>query len=685
MPPTVSHPLRTALGAAVLALALAGAGGAAPDENGPATPAATPEAPVAHNVVIFVADGLRHDSVDAQSAPALTYVREHGVHFVNSHSLFPTLTTANASAIATGHYLGDTGDYSNSIYTAFPIFADGNFGQPAGSYTPFLENDAVLGDLDMHYANGNYLDEESLLALARRHGFGTAAIGKLGPVGIQDVTQLNPVGGQFTVPQTIVIDDATGSAAGVPLSAAMRAALAAAGLPAATPKRRQPAGDLTHPGTLDANQAQQQFFIDAATRAVLPLLRGTGHPFVLVYWSRDPDGTQHNQGDSLNALTPGINGPTSRRAVADADSNLQRLLEAISADPQLAATTDVFVTSDHGFATISKHELDAGGHTSHAFATRFSYHNAGGVQEVRRGWLPPGFLAIDLAHALGLPLYDPDTRLAGPGAARFAAVDPRIARPDGTRLQHPQSGNGLIGGSGRASGASDARVIVAANGGSDLIYVPGNDRALARRIVRFLGRQDYIGGLFADEALGGLPGTLPLAAIGFHGAAQPPRPTLIVTFKTFAADPRQPLLSAAQISDVTLQEGQGMHGSLGRDNTYNNMAAIGPDFKAGYVDALPVGNADIAPTLAHVLGLELPAVGKLTGRVLYEALPGGVAQVAAHSRVTVSKPGVTGRVTVLEFQQAGEQRYFDRACFLPITEVRRLGEGLCAQVIAAGR
>ena len=34
-----------------------------------------------------------------------------------------------------------------------------------------------------------------------------------------------------------------------------------------------------------------------------------------------------------------------------------------------------------------------------------------------------------------------------------------------------------------------------------------------------------------------------------------------------------------------------MHGSFGRVDTMNFMAAIGPDFKAGYVDALPVGNA----------------------------------------------------------------------------------------------
>ena len=32
-----------------------------------------------------------------------------GVHLRNGHSLFPTFTTANASAMATGHYFGDTG------------------------------------------------------------------------------------------------------------------------------------------------------------------------------------------------------------------------------------------------------------------------------------------------------------------------------------------------------------------------------------------------------------------------------------------------------------------------------------------------------------------------------------------------------------------------------------------------
>src|SRR5215472_1109879 len=119
------------------------------------------KAPSIHppNIVIFVSDGLRAGSVNAEEAPTYFWIREHGVSFPNSHSLFPTFTTANASAIATGHYLGDTGDYSNQIYIGRPIFSDGNFGKPPGSYAPYIENDAVLADLDSVFG-GNYLNEE---------------------------------------------------------------------------------------------------------------------------------------------------------------------------------------------------------------------------------------------------------------------------------------------------------------------------------------------------------------------------------------------------------------------------------------------------------------------------------------------------------------------------------------------
>ena len=85
-----------------------------------------------HNLILFVPDGLRGRIVTPQTAPTMADIRDKGVNFKNSHSLFPTFTTANASAMATGHYLGDTGDFSNTIYTGYPV-------KPAdGTVTPFL-------------------------------------------------------------------------------------------------------------------------------------------------------------------------------------------------------------------------------------------------------------------------------------------------------------------------------------------------------------------------------------------------------------------------------------------------------------------------------------------------------------------------------------------------------------------
>ena len=97
------------------------------------------------NVVIFVADGLRDTSVNEMDTPTLFRIRAEGVYFQNSHSLFPTYTMANASAIATGHYLGDTGNFGNVIYTGYPMFESLNFGRTPGTVTPFLEDNQRLG------------------------------------------------------------------------------------------------------------------------------------------------------------------------------------------------------------------------------------------------------------------------------------------------------------------------------------------------------------------------------------------------------------------------------------------------------------------------------------------------------------------------------------------------------------
>ena len=54
---------------------------AAPASRAASTPATRPH----RNVIVFIADGLRHDAVNATDAPTLFALRQRGVHFVNSH------------------------------------------------------------------------------------------------------------------------------------------------------------------------------------------------------------------------------------------------------------------------------------------------------------------------------------------------------------------------------------------------------------------------------------------------------------------------------------------------------------------------------------------------------------------------------------------------------------------------
>jgi hypothetical protein len=579
--------------------------------------AASAENAAPHNIILFVPDGLRGRIVTPDSAPAMAEVRDKGVNFKNSHSLFPTFTTANASAMATGHYLGDTGDFSNTIYTAYPVAPAG------GTVVPFLESDPVLRDADEHFG-GDYLNEETILKMARAKGYSTAAIGKLGPTLIFDHTDKIGTDGLHS----IVVDDSTGSKNGVPLSDEMKAALEKAGLALATPSRGDngKAGDFKTAGTTVPNTAQQAYLADVAAKVVLPMFKARNKPFVLVFWSRDPDGSQHNNGDSLNTVTPGINGPTSLAGIKNADNNLAQLRKALD-DLGLAANTNIIISSDHGFSTISKESKTSP-------SAKASYN------DTPKDFLPMGFLAIDLAKALDLPLFDPN--------------DKNGAVADGA---HPKAGNGLLG-----KDPAKPDLVVATNGGSDLIYLPNRDRKLAGRTIKALLEQDYVSGIFVDDKLGRFPGTLEMSQLNLKGKAVTPNPSIVVNFRSYVSGCAEPTNCSVEIADTVLRQGQGMHGSFGRGDTLNFTAAIGPDFKTGYVDPLPVSNADVGMTITQLMNLRVTSNGGLQGRVISEALPNGIIPKAADGTIT-SKPAANGLKTVIKYQRVLSQRYFDAAGF----------------------
>ena len=110
---------------------------------------------------------------------------------------------------------------------------------------------------------------------------------------------------------------------------------------------------------------------------------------------------------------------------------------------------------------------------------------------------------------------------------------------------------------------------------------------------------------------------------------------------------------------------------------YPWLFAVGPDFKQHSVDAAPVGNADIVPTLAKVLGINLPSNGKLQGRVITEALKGHADAAAPALKWEASDPAPDNSLrTVLFLEEYGGQKYFYSAC---MTAASTIKQGICQE------
>jgi arylsulfatase A-like enzyme len=561
--------------------------------------------PSQRNVVIFVADGLRYDSVTPETAPTLAKIRREGVDFANSHAAFPTLTTVNAAVIATGHYPGDTGNYGNNLLVERPLKCAANV--PIA----FVEDNCVLRELKAQWPH-DYIGQTTIIEAARKAGLNTVLVGKRGPLGIQDLAALGALNDDVGGPLGVFIDE---EANVLPQSPGIGAELAAA---------IKAAAGLDRPvATTVPNLTQQAWQASVVSRVLLPRLKQAGKPFAMLFWSRDPDITQHSATESVGRLSPGINSDDARSAIYNADTTLKTILDALHR-LDMDNNTDVIVVADHGFSTVTK-----------------------SVSGSNQGDLPYGFLARDIASWLNAKAFDPSR---GYAPIDFAAGDT------------PRKGNALI--------AVTPRTPIAwvAINGSDSIYIPEgpNRRAVAKRIFAKLLEAPYVGALFVNDVLlnGGnkkdFAGALAMSKVNLIGSSRLPTPAIIVGFRTFAVPGCSlgELLCAAAVSDTNLASGQGNHGSFSRADTRNFMAAIGPDFKSGAVITSPVGNMDVAPTAAHLLGIPLSGDGELRGRVVTEALKGGTDPKVVQS-VVVSDKAPNGLQTVIVKQQVDRTPYFD--------------------------
>jgi arylsulfatase A-like enzyme len=158
---------------------------------------------------------------------------------------------------------------------------------------------------------------------------------------------------------------------------------------------------------------------------------------------------------------------------------------------------------------------------------------------------------------------------------------------------------------------TDGDIMVVSCGGSALLYVIGHDPKLARKIVALLQQQDYTGVILTREPM---DGTFTLDQVRIN---TPDAPDIVVSFR-WTNEKNAVGVPGSVPTDGFLGARQGMHSSLSPFDMRNTLVATGPDFRHGWIDELPSGNVDIAPTILHLLGVS-PA-DKMDGRVLTEAL-----------------------------------------------------------------
>jgi arylsulfatase A-like enzyme len=258
------------------------------------------------HVVIVVWDGMRPDFVSAETTPTLWKLAREGVLFRNHHSVYPSATNVNGTAIATGNYPGHSGILANHVYR--PGI------DPLKSID--VESAAVVQKGD-EISGGKYIAVATLPELVRRAGR-TTAVATAKTVGLlydRHFASANAGKSAMLFAGTSLPPDAIGPIA-------------------RTLGRFQ--------SVLGASEHDQW-----TTRALTDFFWRDELPAFSLLWLSEPDDTEHK-------TAPGA--PAALAAIKSSDDNLARVLAALDrpGSGRARESTDIFVVSDHGFSTIAR-------------------------------------------------------------------------------------------------------------------------------------------------------------------------------------------------------------------------------------------------------------------------------------------------------------------------------------------
>jgi len=159
-------------------------------------------------------------------------------------------------------------------------------------------------------------------------------------------------------------------------------------------------------------------------------------------------------------------------------------------------------------------------------------------------------------------------------------------------------------------------VMVVGLGGSVSLYVFGQEEKTIRRLVEFFQASDFAGVIFSRLPI---EGTFPLEQVRIGTSNNAPDVLVAMRWSPEKSEFGAPGMLLSEGG----KRGKGSHGSLSRFDMRNTCVAAGPDFKKGLINEMPSGNADLAPTILHILGVS--SSSQMDGRILHEALTEGEA------------------------------------------------------------
>jgi arylsulfatase A-like enzyme len=257
------------------------------------------------HVVIVVWDGMRPDFVSEQKTPNLWKLAREGVTFRNHHSVYPSATMVNGTAMATGVYPEKTGIIANRVYRP----------DIDSHHTLDVEVRSVAEKGDQ-LSGGKYIAAPTIAELVQRTGARTVIAGaKTVGLLLDRQFKVRRNGGAVRSSVTLFAGQSIPTRAVAPITHAL--------------------------GPFPSAHLLKDFW---TTKALIGVLWKDSLPAFSILWLGQPDLTQHE-------TAPGA--PAAIAAIKSADENLGAVLSALE-EQNAHATTDVFVVSDHGFSTIRR-------------------------------------------------------------------------------------------------------------------------------------------------------------------------------------------------------------------------------------------------------------------------------------------------------------------------------------------